>query len=88
MAEEYDARVYRLAQLQELLNLFEAAHRGRPAHTVEELEEWVGSPEGQQETSKKHSVEIAILQNSLTPVYNRRLAGSEPCLVKVEITNR
>jgi hypothetical protein len=31
MAEEYDAHVYRLAQVQKLLNLFEAAHRGRPA---------------------------------------------------------
>jgi hypothetical protein len=52
MPEEYDAHVYRLAQVQKLLNLFEAAHRGRPARTVEELEEWVGSPEGLQVTSK------------------------------------
>jgi hypothetical protein len=55
MAEEYDAHVYRLAQVQKLLNLFEAAHRGRPARTVEELEEWVGSPEGLQVTSKAFS---------------------------------
>ena len=51
MAEDYDAHAYRLAQVKKLLYLVKVAHRGRPARTVEELEEWVGSPEGQQLTS-------------------------------------
>jgi hypothetical protein len=52
MTEEYDAQTNRLAQVQSLLKLFEAAHRGRPARTLEELEEWVGSLAGQQLISK------------------------------------
>jgi len=52
MVEEHNAHAYRLAQTQELLDLFQAAHRGRPARTVEELEEWAGSPEGKQVASK------------------------------------
>jgi hypothetical protein len=52
MVEEDDAHAYRLVQTQELLDLFQAAHRGRPARTVEELEEWAGSPEGKQVASK------------------------------------
>ena len=38
MVEEHNAHAYRLAQTQEFLDLFQAAHRGRPARTVEELE--------------------------------------------------
>jgi hypothetical protein len=52
MIEEHGARANRLAQMQKLLDLFKAAHRGRPARTVEELEEWAGSPEGEQVTQK------------------------------------
>jgi hypothetical protein len=52
MTEQYDAQTNRLAQVQNLLTLFKAAHRGRPARTLEELEEWVGSPAGQQLISK------------------------------------
>lgn len=40
-----DADRYRLAQAQKLLDLFEGAH-GRSPRTVEELAQWVGSPEG------------------------------------------
>jgi hypothetical protein len=43
--EEEAAREYRRAQTQKLLDLFRGAH-GRPAKTVEELEAWLGSPEG------------------------------------------
>jgi len=53
MVEEHNAHAYRLAQTQELLDLFQAAHRGRPARTVEELEEWAGSPERKQVASKR-----------------------------------
>ena len=45
-----DAEKYRLAQAQKLLDLFEGAN-GRPARTVEELERWVGSPEGRAATA-------------------------------------
>ena len=53
MVEEHAAQTYRLGKTQELLDLFQAAHRGRPARTVEELEEWAGSPEGKQVASKR-----------------------------------
>ena len=53
MVEEHNAHAYRLAQTQEFLDLFQAAHRGRPARTVEVLEEWAGSPEGKQVASKR-----------------------------------
>jgi len=53
MVEEHNAHAYRLAQTQEVLDLFQAAHRGRPARTVEELEEWAGSPERKQVASKR-----------------------------------
>jgi hypothetical protein len=52
MIEEPCAHTNRLAQMQKLLDLFIAAHSGRPARTVEELEEWAGSTEGQQTTQK------------------------------------
>jgi hypothetical protein len=40
------AERYREAQAQKILDVFERAH-GRPASTVEELAQWVASPEGQ-----------------------------------------
>lgn len=43
--DQSDAKAYRVAQAQKLLDLFEGA-KGRPAKTVEELTEWAGSPEG------------------------------------------
>ena len=58
MIEQPDAHANRLAQMQKLLDLFLAAHSGRPARTVEELEEWVGSPEGQQATRFKKSCSL------------------------------
>ena len=53
MVEEHNAHAYRLPQTKEILDLFKAAHRGRPARTVEELEEWAGSTEGKQVASKR-----------------------------------
>jgi hypothetical protein len=43
---EKDAEAYRLAQAQRMLDLFETAN-GHPARSLEELEKWVVSPEGQ-----------------------------------------
>ena len=40
-----DAKLYQIAQAQKIIDLFETAN-GRPASTMEELNEWVGSPEG------------------------------------------
>jgi hypothetical protein len=39
------AELYRLAQAQKMLDLFEAFN-GRPASTVKELAEWAASPKG------------------------------------------
>ena len=41
------------AQIRKLLDLFEGAH-GRKAETVEELEKWLGSPEGRAATAYGH----------------------------------
>ena len=43
--EENAAEQYRLGQAQTILDVFEKTH-GRPAKTLEELDKWVGSPEG------------------------------------------
>ncbi len=48
--DQIHAHRYRLAQAQRLLDLFKDAH-GRPAATVDELEQWVGSPEGRAATA-------------------------------------
>jgi hypothetical protein len=46
MMDEDDAvDAHRLAQVRKLLDAFEGAH-GRPARTVQELNEWAASPEG------------------------------------------
>ncbi len=50
LSDQIHAHRYRLAQAEKLLDLFRDA-RGRPAATVEELEEWVGSPEGRTATA-------------------------------------
>jgi hypothetical protein len=42
--------LYRLAQIRKILDLFAAAN-GRPAKTVEELEQWIGSPQGRKATA-------------------------------------
>ena len=39
------AEQYRLAQAQTIMDVFEKTH-GRPAQDLEELNKWVGSPEG------------------------------------------
>jgi hypothetical protein len=44
--DEEDAHKYRLARAETMLKLFEEAH-SHPV-TVEELENWVASPEGQE----------------------------------------
>jgi hypothetical protein len=46
MTDKEAAEAYRLLQAQRILDLFEK-DRGRPARTIEELDAWVGSPEGQ-----------------------------------------
>jgi len=45
MDEDDAADAHRLAQVRKLLDAFEGAH-GRPARTVQELNEWAASPEG------------------------------------------
>jgi hypothetical protein len=45
-----DAEKYRLAQVEKLFDLFEGAH-GRPAATIEEVEEWLKTPEGKKATA-------------------------------------
>jgi hypothetical protein len=40
-----DANLYRIAQAEKMLDLFEAAN-DRPADDVDELEKWAASPEG------------------------------------------
>jgi hypothetical protein len=45
-----DAEKYRLLQVQKIMDLFEQ-NNGRPAATVEELEQWIGSPEGRAATA-------------------------------------
>lgn len=46
MTDREDADEYRVVQAENLFNLFQEA-KGRPAKTFEELEEWLGSPEGE-----------------------------------------
>jgi hypothetical protein len=45
MDEDDAADAHRLAQVRKLLDVFESEH-GRPARTVQELNEWAASPEG------------------------------------------
>jgi hypothetical protein len=45
-----DAEQYQLMQAQKMLDLFTGFH-GRPAKTMEELEAWIGSPEGEAATA-------------------------------------
>ena len=47
MTDEEAAERHRLKQAEQIVRLFEEAHR-RPARTVEELTAWVGSPDGKQ----------------------------------------
>lgn len=54
------AERYRHAQAQKLLDLFEGAH-GRPASTVEELEQWVASPEGRAALAYDHTPDGKII---------------------------
>jgi FkbM family methyltransferase len=55
-----DATRYRYAQIQKLLDLFEATN-GRPASTPEELNSWVGSPAGKAATARHHTPEGTII---------------------------
>jgi hypothetical protein len=41
-----DAKAYRLLQAEKLLELFKGSHKGRPVQTMQELVEWLASPEG------------------------------------------
>jgi hypothetical protein len=45
MIEEDPDEPYRLRQAEKILSLFETAH-GRPARSIDELNQWVASPEG------------------------------------------
>jgi hypothetical protein len=48
-----DAQKYRLMQVEKLLSLFEDAN-GRPADTIEELDQWIGSVDGKSYLSTFH----------------------------------
>ena len=50
LSDQIHVHRYRLAQAEKLLDLFNEVH-GRPAATVEELEEWVKSPKGRAATA-------------------------------------
>jgi hypothetical protein len=54
MSKKEYAENYQLAQAQKILDVFQAAN-GRPARTIEELEKWVGSPEGQAALAIHHN---------------------------------
>jgi len=47
---EEAANAHRIAQAQKMLDLFESA-KGRPARTIEEISEWIASPEGKKATA-------------------------------------
>ena len=85
MVEEHNAHAYRLAQTQEFLDLFQAAHRGRPARTVEELEEWAGSPEGKQVVILARS-DSATPHSSSAPDQRTDSAGADRHLSGLERT--
>lgn len=47
LSDEEAARRYRLRVAQRLLDAFKAGHDGRECDTVEELDEWLETDEGQ-----------------------------------------
>jgi hypothetical protein len=54
------AKAYQLAQAAKLLKLFEDAN-GHPAKTIEELTDWVSSPEGKAAMTYDHTPDGKII---------------------------
>jgi hypothetical protein len=60
MTQPEKGELYRLAQAQKLLDLFEGAH-GRQATSIEELEKWAGSPQGGDALAYDHNKDGKII---------------------------
>jgi hypothetical protein len=73
MSEKSDAEVYRLAQAQKLLGLFEIAH-GRPATSIDELTRWMQSPEGEA-VVRRHLARVRSEKSGGISNLTRRRAG-------------
>jgi hypothetical protein len=61
-----EAKEYRLAQAQKMLDLFEGAN-GRPAKTMKELEDWVGSSKGKAATAYDRGADGKIIPDLPPP---------------------
>ena len=58
--ERSDAEKYRLRIAEKILSLFEDVH-GRPAHNMEELEQWTVSPDGRRYLDAFHDKQGHII---------------------------